>query len=130
MEKEELPALGALKSTLGEIPTTSLLLKTDLPAAEKRAAAAYAQTPENPRAVIAYAYALHLQRRDAEGIAVLKKLKPEDLQKPSPALYYGVLLDSAGKPAEAAPWLKIAKAAESSFLPEEREMLALTLAKK
>jgi predicted Zn-dependent protease len=108
---------------------TALLLQTNLPAAEAWATAAHARTPTDPQVTAAYAYARHLQYRDAEGLAALNRLKPAELAQPSPALYYGVLLTSAGKPGEAAPWLKLAQARASSLLPEEKLLLASSLAR-
>jgi hypothetical protein len=112
------------------LTATALLLQTNLPQAQRWAAEAYAVSPGNQQVVIDYAYALHLQHRDAEGIAALEKLKPEELARPSPALYYGVLLASRGKAGEAVPWLKIAQAKTNLLLPEERQLLASALGGK
>jgi hypothetical protein len=115
---------------LNNLTITSLLLHTNLPAAERQAAESYAQNHERPSVVDAQAYALHLQRQDAAGLAALEQLKPAELAQPSPALYYGVLLSSTGKTKAAAPWLKIAKDKENLLLPEEKQLLAAALKRK
>jgi tetratricopeptide (TPR) repeat protein len=101
---------------------TALLLKTNLAQAFQWAADACAQSPTNPDVVSTFAYALHLQGRDSEGLAVLQKLKPAQLKQPSVALYYGVLLIAAGKGVEASPYLQIARS-RGQLLPEEKQLL-------
>jgi hypothetical protein len=72
--------------------------------------------------VSTYAYALHLQGHDPEGLAVLQKLKPAQLAQPSAALYYGLLLSATGKTGDAAPYFQIAKT-QGHLLPEEKDLL-------
>lgn len=108
------------------LAATSLLLKTNLPAAFRLAQAGCAQNPDDPSFVSTYAYALYLQGQPREGVAALEKLKSESLEKPSVALYYGVLLAALGENAKAAPYLALA-ATDSQLLPEEKQLLADTL---
>ena len=107
---------------------TSLLLKTDVPKARQWAADLYAKNPNNPILASTYAFALHLQGRDKQGLAVLEKLPPAELAQPSVALYYGLLLAEVGKTNEARPWLQIART-NSTLLPEEKELLSTALGK-
>jgi Flp pilus assembly protein TadD len=72
--------------------------------------------------------ALHLQGHDQDGLAVLQKLKPAQLEQPSIALYYGILLAATGKNAEAAAYFQIAQT-QGRLLPEEKQLLTETLAK-
>ena len=113
------PQNPALKNNLA---ATALLLKTNLAQASQWAAEVYARFPENPDVVSTYAYALHLQGRDDEGLAALQKLTLAQLKEPSVALYYGVLLSAAGKTNEAAPYLEIAQS-RGHLLPEEKRLL-------
>jgi Flp pilus assembly protein TadD len=110
----------ALKSNLA---ATALLLKTNLTQACQWAEEVYAQSPDNPDVVSTYAYALHLQGRNQEGLAALQKLKPSQLEQQSVALYYGLLLSATGKASEAAPYLQMART-NSQLLPEEKQLLA------
>jgi len=100
----------------------SLLLKTNVPMAYQWAEAVYRQEPDDATLATTYAYALGVQGRVTEGLAVLDKLKPEALSRPSVALYQAVLFSMAGKPAAAEAASKIAQTGKD-FLPEERELL-------
>jgi predicted Zn-dependent protease len=117
------PQNVVLKNNLA---ATALLLKTNLTQACQLAAELYAQNTNEPPIVSTYAYALHLQGRDQEGLAALQKLKPPQLEQPSVALYYGVLLRAVGQTNEAARFLALAQI-ESSLLPEEKQLLSGTM---
>ena len=116
------PQNVSLKNNLA---ATALLLKTNLPQAGQWAAEVYAQRTNDPVIVSTYAYALHLQGRNSEGLDALQKLKPSQLEQPAVALYYGILLSAAGKAGEAAPYLQIARS-RGQLLPEEKQLLAET----
>jgi predicted Zn-dependent protease len=116
------PQNVAMKSNLA---TTAMLLKTNLTQACQWAAELYAQAPTNAHVVCTYAYALHLQGRNQEGLAVLQRLKSSQLEQPSVAFYYGILLRTAGQAGEAAPYLQIARS-QGQLLPEEKQLLAET----
>jgi predicted Zn-dependent protease len=116
------PSEAGCKNNLA---VTALLLKTNLTQAGQWAAEAYAQSPGNPAMASTYAYALHLQGRDKEGLAVLQKLNSSQLEDPSVALYYGILLSATGKADEAAPYLQIART-KGRLLPEEKKLLEET----
>ena len=105
---------------------TSLLLKTNLAQTCQWAAEIYAQTTNEPVIASTYAYAQHLQGRDADGLAAMQKLTPAQLQNPSIALYYGLLLAANGKNAEAAPYFQIART-QGQLLPEEQQLLNAAL---
>jgi hypothetical protein len=107
------------------LAATSLLLKTNLATALKLAQEASVQSPGNTSYVSTYAYALHLQGRTGEGVAALEKMKSESLEKPSTALYYGVLLSALGENEKAAPFLALAEK-DAQLLPEEKQLLAQT----
>ena len=111
-----------------DLTATALLLKTNLTQAGQWAAEDYAQSPTNAIAASTYALALHLQGHDQDGLAVLQKLKPAQLEQPSIALYYGILLAATGKNAEAAAYFQIAQT-QGRLLPEEKQLLTETLAK-
>jgi predicted Zn-dependent protease len=114
------PQNVALKNNLA---ATALLLKTNLTQACQWAAEVYAQNPGDPHTASTYAFALHLQGRNQEGLAAFQKLKPSQLEERSVALYYGVLLSATGKAGEAAPYLQIART-KGQLLPEEKQLLA------
>ncbi|HEX5397699.1 MAG TPA: tetratricopeptide repeat protein, partial [Verrucomicrobiae bacterium] len=107
---------------------TSLLLKTDVPKARRMAADLYADDPTNAAVSSTYAFALHLQGRDKQGLAILEKLPPAELSQPSVALYYGLLLAEVGKAGQAKSWLEIAQT-NNGLLPEEKDLIAGALAR-
>ncbi len=107
------------------LTATALLLKTNVADAYQWAADIYTEAPTNAHVVCTYAYALHLQGRSKEGLAALQKLKPAQLEQPSIALYYGVLLSATGKASEAAPYLQIART-KGQLLTEEKQLLTET----
>jgi predicted Zn-dependent protease len=111
-----------------DLAFTSLLLKTDVSKACQWAAEAYAKNPGKPIEASTYAFALHMQGWDKQGLVVLQRLQPAELAQPSVALYYGVLLAATGKADQAMPWLQIAQT-KGHLLPEERELLATALGK-
>jgi tetratricopeptide (TPR) repeat protein len=110
------------------LTATALLLKIDVRKACQWAAEVYAKNPGDPIAASTYAFALHMQGRDKQGLAVLQKFQPAELAQPSVALYYGVLLAATGKADEAMPWLQMAQT-KGHLLPEEQELLSIALGK-
>ncbi len=102
---------------------TSLLLKKDSLAAEVLAAKLQKQFPTNASFASTYAFALHLRGRNMEALAMMQALPSAELRTSAVALHYGLLLASTGKPAEAAPYLAIARK-DASLLPEEKALLA------
>jgi hypothetical protein len=123
---EWLPLLPQNAELKRNVAATALLLKTNLALACAQAAEAYAQSTNSPTVVSTYAYALHLQGRDDDGLAALQKLDRSALEQPSVALYYGVLLSATGKTSEALPFLQLAQT-QGRLLPEEQQLLAETL---
>ena len=110
-----LPQNVVLKNNL---TATALLLKTNLTQAGQWAAELYAQNTNEPPIVSTYAFALHLQGRDEDGLSALQKLKPSQLEQPSVSLYYGVLLRAVGQTNEATRFLALAQT-QGGLLPEE-----------
>ena len=103
------------------LAATSLLLKLNVNKAYELAKALYTERPDHAVIASTYAFALHLRGSTREGLAVLQKLKPEALEEPSVALYYGVLLSASGQPAQARKYLDLAQPAK--LLPEEKQLL-------
>lgn len=118
---------GSPKNVLlkNNLAATALLLKTNLADAYQWATDVYSQAPTNADVVCTYAYALHLQGHDKEGLAAMQKLKPSQLEKPSISLYYGVLLSATGNANEAAPYLENART-KGKLLKEEKQLLTDT----
>jgi hypothetical protein len=107
------------------LTATSLLLKTNLPQAYLLAKENYDEKPDSPSVVSTYAYALDLQGRAREGLAVMEKLEPASLEKPSIALYYGVLLAAAGETNQDARFFQWVQTQEG-LLPEEKALIKIS----
>jgi hypothetical protein len=101
---------------------TSLLLKTNVAQASQWAGQVYASQTNDAVVAATYAFALHLQGHNGDGLAVLEKLNDQDLRRPDIALFYGTLLAAAGRTNDAAPFLAIAQK-KTQWLPEERRLL-------
>jgi tetratricopeptide (TPR) repeat protein len=107
------------------LAATSLLLKLNLSKAHALAKEVFTQHVQEalvPSTCATYAFSLHLQGRTKEGLGVLETLRPDDLEIPSVALYYGLLLAATGETNKAGKYLDIAQ--KSELLPEEKVLAA------
>jgi len=104
------------------LAATSLLLNLNATRAHEWAKQNYEGHSAEPILASTYAYSLHLQGRTRAGLEVLAKLSPEALEKPTIALYYGLLLSADGQKETGAKYLEVASGAR--LLPEERALLA------
>jgi tetratricopeptide (TPR) repeat protein len=107
------------------LTATALLLKTNLPQAHFLAKENYDQKSDSPSVVSTYAYALNLQGRARDGLVVMEKLEPASLEKPSIALYCGVLLAAAGETNKDAHFFQLAQT-QNGLLPEEKELIKIS----
>ena len=104
------------------LAATAMLLKLNLPKAHALAKELFAKHPDEAIVASTYAFSLHLQGRTKDGLLVLRKFKPEALEIPTVALYYGLLLSEAGETNAAGKYLAIAQ--KTRLLPEEKVLLA------
>jgi predicted Zn-dependent protease len=100
---------------------TSLLLDGRDARMHKLALELYQKQPDNPFFVSTYAYSLHLQEKSQEALDLFQKLKPEQLEEPTVAAYYGIVLADTGKPALARKYLDLGE--HAALLPEEKNLL-------
>jgi tetratricopeptide (TPR) repeat protein len=117
------PSNARLKNNLANL---AMLQKRDLPNAYRMAQEAYETSTSDPFFASTYAYSLFLQKKTGEALKVLDGIKPEYLQIPSVAAYYGVIQGQAGRRDAAREPLKRAEAAK--LLPEEKEIVRLAAA--
>jgi predicted Zn-dependent protease len=80
----------------------------------------YESAPDNPVYASTYAFSLHLQNKDVEALKIMQQLKPQELQDPSTAGYYGIILKATGNTAEAKAYLDLTS--KATLLPEERRL--------
>lgn len=101
------------------VAALALLLGVDEQQAHRLAAENYKVDPKNPVLASTYAYSLYKQKRIDEARITMEALPPSELEDPSIAAYYGLVL--AAKPetmGKAAQYLKAA--AKGNLHPEER----------
>ena len=101
----------------------SLLLNRNLKHAHEVAEQLYRKDPTNEPFASTYAFSLYRKSKFQEAAKVMSALKPEELQTPGVAAYYGVFLAAAGDKSRAAEYLKKGSEAEASLLPEEKVLL-------
>jgi tetratricopeptide (TPR) repeat protein len=119
----EEPTNARLKNAFANV---SLLRKTELEKAFRLSKEAYESLPEDPFIVSTYSFSLLLQHKPDEALKAVSKLKPEALQIPEVAGFYGVVQAESGHKELAKASLERAEAA--NLLPEEKELVRLAKA--
>jgi hypothetical protein len=114
LNPKDLPARNNLAAT-------SLLLNLGVQRGIDLAKELHAQQPDDALFASTYAFALHVRGRTPDGLEVLQKLKPEALEDPPVALYYGVLLSAVKQTDKAKKYLDLGQRAP--LLPEEQVLL-------
>jgi len=82
----------------------------------------YQQAPTNASFASTYAFSLYQQKKYADALKVMQQLKPQDLEIPAIAGYYGLILKATGNGAKAKVYLDWTSKAR--LLPEERKLFA------
>jgi tetratricopeptide (TPR) repeat protein len=100
----------------------SLLLKAEPGRALGLAREVHEKQPANPAFTSTYAFGLFQTGDVAGALKMMSQLTPTELQDPSVAAYYGVILAAAGRKAEAAHFLEQGK--NAALLPEEEKLVA------
>jgi thioredoxin-like negative regulator of GroEL len=80
----------------------------------------YQKSPTNAAFASTYAFSLHLQGKNADALKIMEQIKPQDLQDPSNAGYYGVILKATGNREKAKAYLNWS--AKGHLLPEEQKL--------
>jgi tetratricopeptide (TPR) repeat protein len=80
----------------------------------------YQKDPTNSDYASTYAFTLYRQGKTAEALEVLRQLKPEELQSPAIAGYYGLILKADGDSSKAKAYLDLSM--KGKLLPEERKL--------
>ncbi len=101
---------------------TSLLLGQNRDKAMEVTERVFKADPKNASFLSTYAYALSLQNKRAEALKLFEQLPAKELEQPSIAAYYGILLAGSGDLEKARVYLKLGE--KASGLPEERALLA------
>ncbi len=111
------PGDWAVKNNLA---TLALLLNSEDHRPHDLAREVYEQNKGNPIYAATYAFSLYLKKNNVESLKVMSQLRPEELQNPSVAGYYGLFLAAAGETSKAKQYLDLA--AKAQVLPEEADL--------
>ncbi len=112
------PADLASKNNLAVL---ALLLNAQEHQPDQLARQVYDKDPANPAFASTYAFSLSLQHKTAQALSVFERLKPQELEDPSIAAYYGIILRASGNRAKAKRFLELG--AKTRLLPEERRLI-------
>jgi Tfp pilus assembly protein PilF len=115
---EALPKDLTLQNNLAQV---SLLLRVDVEHAGKIAAEIRGKEPSNAAYVSTYAFSLYAKGDVKGAVEAMDQLSLAQLQDPSVAVYYGVVLAAAGQKEKAGDYLR--RAAEANLLPEEKTLV-------
>jgi predicted Zn-dependent protease len=108
------------------LAVTALLLNAREFQPDDLARQVYEKSPTNAAFATTYAFSLNLQKKSAQALSVLERLKPNELEDPAIAGYYGLVLRDAGNRAKAKKFLELG--AKAKLLPEERKLIEKALA--
>ncbi len=99
---------------------TALLLDAQELNPHQLAREVYQQDPTNTTYISTYAFSLYLQKKDTEALKIIERLTPQELQDPTIAGYYSLILEAMGNKEKARRYLDLAF--KGPLLPEERKM--------
>jgi len=117
---QELKRTPSNLTTKNNLAMTALLLEAQELRPYDLAREVYQSSPTNASFASTYAYALLLQKKNAEALKVFEKFRPEELEDPSISGYYGLALEATGNRPKAKKYFKLADKAR--LLPEERRL--------
>lgn len=100
------------------VAITALLLDAQEKQPGELAREVYTFAPTNVFYATTYAFSLYLGKKNGQALQVMQSLEPKDLDSPSVAGYYGLMLKAGGDNAKAKIYL--ARASGAKLLPEER----------
>ncbi len=118
--RQELKRSPANLGIMNNLAMAAFLLATNELNPHDLARAVYEKAPTNAAFVSTYAFSLHLQDKNADALKIFRTLKEQQLEDPSIAGYYGLVLHATGDKAKAQGYFD--SACKSPMLPEERKL--------
>lgn len=106
---------------MNNLAMSALLLETWEKKPHELAREAYTRASTNASFAATYAYSLLVQKKPAEALKTIEQLAPQQLENPSIAAYYGLILKASGNPAKARRFFDLAS--KATLLPEEKKLL-------
>jgi len=107
-------------SLKNNLALTALLLEARELKPHELAREVFTKSPTNAAFASTYAFSLFLQDKNDEALKIMQTLSPRDLENPSVAGYYGLMLKAAGDKNKAKSYLDWAF--KGPMLPEERKL--------
>jgi predicted Zn-dependent protease len=117
---QELKRAPADLANKNNVAMTALLLEANELKPYEMAREVYEKSPTNAAYASTYAFALHLQGKNADALKIMQTLTPAQLEDPSIAGYYGLILKATGESEKAKAYLNWAF--KAPMLPEERKL--------
>ena len=117
-ESKRVPSDLSMKNNLA---MTALLLDAQELKPYDLAREVYQASPTNASYVSTYAFSLYLQGKNSEALKAIKTLTPGQLQNPSVAGYYGLILKATGDRARARAYLGLVR--QGPFAAGRKEAL-------
>jgi Flp pilus assembly protein TadD len=117
---QELKKSPADLTAKNNLAMTALLLNAKEFKPNELAHEIYEQAPTNSSFASTYAFSLYLQGKKNEALQVMRKLDARDLQNPTIAGYYGLILKATGNNEKAKVYLDWSD--KAPLLPEERKL--------
>ena len=108
-------------SAKNNLTFVSLLLDSREKKFHELAGEVFRSAPDNAFFVSTYALSLFLQKKAPEALKLFSRLKSEELENPSVAAWYGIILAGNGSHEMAKKYLELAE--HGPLLPEEKELL-------
>jgi Flp pilus assembly protein TadD len=112
-------------SARNNLAMTALLLDAREYNPHQLAQEVYQKSPTNSSFISTYAFSLYQRGKNAEALQLIEKLPQKELQDPSVAGYYGLILKATGHQAKARTYLE--KSSRGTLLPEERKLFERAL---
>jgi lipopolysaccharide biosynthesis regulator YciM len=105
----------------------ALIVEQNTKDGQRFAKEAYDLAPNDTNCAVTYAFSLYSIGQTAQGIEVLKKLNPEQLQDPHAAVYTAVLLLDDNQTEAAQEYIAASK--KGAIFPEEKKLLDEAISK-
>jgi predicted Zn-dependent protease len=118
--RQELKANPSDSGAKNNLALTALLLDQPDVKPYDLAREVYEQSPTNSSYASTYAFALLLQKKNAQALKIMEQLTPQQLEDPSLSGYYGLVLQATGNRAKAKKYFDLASKAK--LLPEEKAL--------
>jgi cytochrome c-type biogenesis protein CcmH/NrfG len=106
---------------MNNLAMTALLLESWEKKPHELAREAYGKASTNASIVSTYAYSLLVQQKTNEALQTIQRLSSRQLEEPTIAAYYGLILKASGQGEKANQYFEIAS--KEKLLPEERKLI-------